>query len=38
MEGKASTSAEQKKQDVTTWDAGGEGSISKAEFTAKYGH
>jgi Ca2+-binding EF-hand superfamily protein len=37
MEGNASASPQQKQEEFKAWDADGDGSVSKAEFTAKYG-
>jgi hypothetical protein len=37
MEGQASASAQEKQQEFKSWDSDSDGSISKAEFSAKYG-
>ena len=36
MRGETSVSAQEKQSEFKAWDADGDGSISKAEFSAKY--
>ena len=37
MQGQADASPQEKQQEFKVWDTDGDGSVSKAEFTAKYG-